>query len=259
VNDGRSDAIGRVSRSDDYERLLEHARRDEEIVGVILGGSRGKGFETARSDWDVYLLTIDGADPTDVRSRYDNPPAIDLASVQTLTGFAAYALAGHPDEWNRYTFAHLTPPFDRTGGELADLCAAKELIPPDIARERAALALDGYINSAFRCRKNARDGRGAASHLDASESIPYLLDFAFLSEGRIRPYNKYLDWELTHHPLQESWPAASQTALLDVVTRNDRSTQAGLFREVESAARRLGYGDVIDAWHASDLVELRQD
>jgi predicted nucleotidyltransferase len=54
------------------ERLLEEARGDDKVVGVVVLGSRGKGaFATERSDWDVLLVVreqrgeraIDGWEP----------------------------------------------------------------------------------------------------------------------------------------------------------------------------------------------------
>ncbi len=39
------------------EPLLEETRRDENVVGVVLFGSRGKGaFVTEASDWDVFVV-----------------------------------------------------------------------------------------------------------------------------------------------------------------------------------------------------------
>jgi len=43
-----------------------------------------------------------------------------------MSQFAAHAEVGSDDEWNRYTFAHVAPAFDRSNGELERLCRAKE-------------------------------------------------------------------------------------------------------------------------------------
>jgi len=49
-----------------FEDVLALAHSDSRISGIILGGSRGKGFETDRSDWDVYLVLFDGAGPDEM-------------------------------------------------------------------------------------------------------------------------------------------------------------------------------------------------
>jgi hypothetical protein len=61
--------------------------------------------------------------------------------------------------------------------------------------------LDGYVNMAFRALKSDRDGRPLERRLDAAESVHWWLDVVFTLEGRVRPYNKYLAWELREHPL----------------------------------------------------------
>jgi hypothetical protein len=63
--------------------------------------------------------------------------------------------------------------------------------------------LDGYINSLYRSLKSHRDGRPELAHLDAAESVPYLLTALFALDRRVRPYNKYLRWELERHPLSD--------------------------------------------------------
>ena len=61
--------------------------------------------------------------------------------------------------------------------------------------------LDGYVNMAYRALKSDRDGRALERRLDAAESVHWWLDVVFTLEGRVRPYNKYLAWELREHPL----------------------------------------------------------
>lgn len=61
--------------------------------------------------------------------------------------------------------------------------------------------LDGWLNYAYRALKNDRDGHHLERRLDAAESMPWLLDVTFTLAGRVRPYHKYLPWELRNHPL----------------------------------------------------------
>lgn len=78
-----------------------------------------------------------------------------------------------------------------------------------------------------------RDGRALECRLDAAESVPWLLDVIFSLAGRVRPYNKYLQWEVREHPLP-SWP---EPELLDVVSGildGDPSAIRAAFRRVEA-------------------------
>lgn len=48
-----------------YAELVERARADEDVLGLILTGSRGRGFRVRPdSDWDVRLVLRDGAPDT---------------------------------------------------------------------------------------------------------------------------------------------------------------------------------------------------
>jgi hypothetical protein len=43
-----------------YDELVRLAHRDDDVLGLVLGGSRGKGaFVSTESDYDVYLVTRD--------------------------------------------------------------------------------------------------------------------------------------------------------------------------------------------------------
>ena len=39
-----------------YQRLLDDARREPEVIGVVLSGARGKGFGTPHSDYHVWVV-----------------------------------------------------------------------------------------------------------------------------------------------------------------------------------------------------------
>lgn len=237
---------------DGFARLVRAAESDDRIVGLVLGGSRGKGLGTARSDHDAYVVVGDGVDPASLETGIDyERDGVDLAGVWTVSGFAAYAVDDGND-WNRYNFAHLTPTVDKLG-VLADLCAAKEWLPEAAARSQAAERLDGYLNFRYRAAKNRRDGNADAAALDAAESVLLLLDFAFTSERRVRPYNKFLAWELGVHPLDQRWGVAVNPASLrELVRTADPGLQAACFRAVEPVARHLGFGRVLDAWRAPE-------
>jgi hypothetical protein len=174
----------------------------------------------------------------------------------SLAEFRRHAAVGSELEWNRYTFAHVIAELDKSG-EIQQLLDEKGTLPKEAARAIAAEALDAYINQYYRSAKNFRDGNEQAGRLDAAESVPYFLVTLFALHERVRPYNKYLRWELEEHPLPGGeWSAARLLPLLDAVGVGDLSAQRRLFGDVERLARERGHGDVVDGWGA-DLALLR--
>jgi hypothetical protein len=113
------------------------------------------------------------------------------------------------------------------------------------------------VNGAYRSAKNRRDGRPDEVHLDAAESLPHLLTTMFALHRRVRPYNKYLGWELRQHPLADpAWDADRLLPRLRrVLADGDPGTQRDLFGDLAVAARAAGHGHVLDAW-GPDLALL---
>src|SRR5436305_15111442 len=142
------------------------------------------------------------------------------------------------------------PPLDKTG-TIAEQLRSVTTVDPATAGE----PLDGYINMYYRSAKNARIGLELASLLDAQESVPWYLQFVFNVHGRIRPYNKWLEWELREHPL----PVGVDLERLERIGRTAGvADQQVLFREAERIAREHGLGDVIKGWEP-DVAWLRGD
>ncbi len=46
-------------KSKEFEEVLERAKNDNRIVGLILTGGRGKGMFTENSDYDIAVITTD--------------------------------------------------------------------------------------------------------------------------------------------------------------------------------------------------------
>jgi hypothetical protein len=245
-----------VSAGEAYAELRALAKRDPNVIGLFLGGSRGKGIATEHSDYDVYLIV--GKNVGEYRRKFplrhgDDPEII----VFSLAELRRHAAIGSESEWNRYNFAHVTVEFDKTGGEIQALVDEKGSLPADAARSIAAEALDGYINQYYRSVKSLRDGNELAGRLDAAESVPWFLRMLFALHERVRPFNRYLRWELEQHPLPGAeWSAARLLQLLDAVAAGEPAAQRTLFRDVEELARERGHGDVVDAW-GDDLALLR--
>ena len=228
-----------------FEDLLEAARSREDVVGLYVFGSRGRDFMVdERSDWDVCVVL---ADP-EARERFDREfPYAHGARVE-IVSTTLDGIRNESSEHGRYAAAHADVVLDKTGGELTRVVAGQESLPSGTRDAVVREALDGYINQTYR---SLRYG----TRLDAVEAIPYALRTIFALENRVRPYNKYLEWELRHHPL-DGWTADDLLPLLDRVLTGERKAQHELFELIEEPARREGFGDVVDGWEP-DVEWLR--
>jgi predicted nucleotidyltransferase len=221
------------------DELLDAAQRDDNVVGLVVFGSRGKGaFVTERSDWDVFVV---------VREKRDDRPFVRGSGLETVE-VTLDELRNQPD-WQLYSLAWVEPRLDKTGEVAAALRDATHVDPT-----KAGEPLDGYVNFYYRSLKNARIGLELASLLDAQESIPWFLEFVFTVHGRLRPYNKWLAWELEQHPL----PWSDLPRLERIARTGDLAEQAALFRSAETLARDHRLGAVIDGWEP-DVALLRGD
>ena len=153
---------------------------------------------------------------------------------------------------------------DETGGKI--LAAVRRQAALSSSEQDTVLAarLDGYINFIYRALKSDRDGRLFESRLDAAEALPWFLDVVFALSGRVRPYNKYLAWELRNHPLEvPEWSADVLLPQIDAMFEGDPVALRTNFQVVERECRRadqtLGsdsLGRTIDGWGA-ELELLR--
>ena len=221
------------------EDLVRRATADPVVVGLVLTGSQARGVATRHSDVDVHVVVADRCD------RWSRIRSALLDQVVCTVD----ALADTSDVWQRYAFRGATVLLDRLDGGIAEL-VERQAVPTEAeARMWGREGLDGYLNLAYRAAKGRRDGADLAAALDEQECVPWLLTTVFALHGRLRPYNKYLRWELETYPLDEPWTASSfpTRALHDPI---------GLFPEVEGLARHCGHGDVLDAW-GTDLTLLR--
>jgi hypothetical protein len=233
-----------------FADLIKRAQADPNVVGLVLSGSQARdGMATAHSDYDLYLVTADGADWPPVRSA-----ELDL-SCMPLSAFRAYALPGHPADWDRYAFVHAKILVDKA--DIAAIVARKARLTVDESRDLALGAMGAYVNSGYRAAKSRRDGRKFAAHLDAVESLQHALTVMFAVHERVRPYNKCLAWELDRHPLP-GWPAADVLPALEKIVRHD-DVPAGqwLFGTIEAALTTAGWFSVVEDDWGSDLDLLR--
>jgi predicted nucleotidyltransferase len=224
-----------------YEELIRRAEADPAVLGVILTGSVARGMATEHSDADVIVVVPErGGQWTESTHTADlDTIVVSLADLSNVV-----------DRWERYVFRGARVLLDRLDGRIAALVAAQATLTAAEAQTWVRADLDGYINFAYRAAKNDRDGRHDLARLEDIESVPWLLWTLFALYGRVRPYNKYLRWELETLPLPAPWTAGYLIpALLD--------RPAALFPELEEVARAKGFGDVVDGWHAEDLELVR--
>jgi hypothetical protein len=192
------------------------------------------------------VILADDAQTDLTRFTGHRTPELDLVII-SLAEFRA-----GPPAFERYALTRATVVLDRLDGGIAQILSDRARLDADEAFQSSAEWLDAYANSLYRSVKNDRDGQALAAHLDAADSIRYLLELLFALDRRPRPYDKYLTWELARHPL----PGWDTDELLDTVNRiaraGDVRWQRRLFAHVEAA----GHSEVLDAW-GEDLDLMR--
>ena len=255
--DGLTDGLSVAARAA-LDELV--SRDDPAVVGLVLSGSAARGMATERSDVDVYVVRDDDVERETIRT-----PAIDEIqwSVADLEQVDRHGTGGW---YFRWSFAYAQVLRDDTGGRVTEAVRRQATVDDD--EQRWVLIdqdqLDGYVNFAYRALKSHRDGRLLEARLDAAESLPWLLNVVFTLAGRLRPYNKYLPWELREHPLGvPEWSAEAFLPEIERMVAGDaaaiRRTVAVVDREVrvwDAAHDTTVCGDMVDEWGA-ELGVLR--
>ena len=118
-----------MAKVERFEDLLEEAKADKNIIGLFLTGSRGKGFETENSDYDVDMVVKDKV-AEEYKKKYEmHTSNIDLG-VSSLSEFTKYAAWQSDYHWDRYNFTHVQALID-TNGQIQKLIDEKGSIPAD--------------------------------------------------------------------------------------------------------------------------------
>lgn len=220
--------------------------------GLALSGSAGRGMATHLSDLDVFVVLSDEAAAGRTTAHSDEVDEIPWSRTE-LHDVGAF---GTEDWWHRWSCAWTPVVLDRTGGELAGALLRQATLTP--AEADAVLIdhdrLDGWVNFAYRALKSDRDGRPFEARLDAAESVPWLLDVIFTMAGRVRPYNKYLPWELRTHPI-DGWPADELLGLVGRSLDGDASAIRETLPRIRAACaaydEQRGHTrttDMVDGW-----------
>lgn len=232
-----------------YETLLKRAKEDPAVLAFWLSGSRGKGRPTAHSDYDIVIVVAEDAYKSFFRElglaapfQGNWRPGVDL-TLATFPGIKATAA------WD-YSYAHVKASVDKTG-EAQPLIEAKARVPADKVSGFIHDSLDHAINQAYRALKCLRDGDPAASRLEAAGGVDPFLDAAFaLHGGRLRPYYKYLRWELATWPLTQL-PSGGVELMdrgLGVLGESGGPALSALLAVTKPAFCAAGHGAVYDGW-----------
>lgn len=238
----------------DYEKIIKEVEENEEVLGLILVGSRGKGFENEYSDYDLVMIIKDGAafgvSKKYTDSKIDN---VDL-KLYSLSDFKKYAAWDSPASWDRYNYAHVKILIDKTSGELAKIVKEKGYIPEDKREKLIDWWLDAYINGVYRSVKCIRNNNLVGAHLEAVNSILDLLTLIFAINGRHRPFLGYVQKELEQYPLESlPWePTDFIKKIKNVLETADLKTQQELLSGIEKMSREMGHGNIFDSWEGKD-------
>jgi predicted nucleotidyltransferase len=232
-----------------FNKLLEEAKNDPDIIGFFLGGSRAKGFETEYSDYDIFVVVKDDKFKHFLE-KYAKIKHFDIdLMVFTFDGFIDDA-NWETECYARYNYAHLKILIDKTG-QMQKYADEKGKVPKDKVESFIKAQLDGYINYLYRSLKCHRGNDLTAARLEAAVSIPYFFDVIFaIHDRRLRPYYKYLEWELTEFPLKKfpMEPKELLNAISRILDDADIKTQQKLLRISEEMFRGEGHGEVFDSW-----------
>jgi hypothetical protein len=238
--------------AEQFQQIVQHAQVDPHVIGMLLGGSRGKGFENESSDYDICVVVVDGT-PMQIREQYEqlNSETIDIWTY-SLSEIRAATAWGGPEHVDRYSYAHVTASIDKLDGEFQRLINSNGAIPDEQRTPFVRGVLGGYINSTYRSMRCLRRRDILGARLEAHDAIGYLLSVLFGREGRHQPFYSYLERELRKYPLT-SIPMSGYDLLAKIAAISetaDLAAQQELLAMVDALLRPAGYGDVFDDWGA---------
>jgi predicted nucleotidyltransferase len=153
-----------------YAAILERAREDPTVVGVIVFGSRGAGaLVVDDSDVDAMMI-VAGTTAEAKRWSTEHGSEVEVWAM-TLDEFRVHALPGTPTAWNRPTFLRVRIDLDRLDGEIGRIVERLRRLSADEAAALADTALDDYINSLYRSLRNLEGGRVLEGRVGGVETV----------------------------------------------------------------------------------------
>ncbi|SEW34288.1 Nucleotidyltransferase domain-containing protein [Austwickia chelonae] len=234
--------ITNLPYQEELSGLVDRVERDPNVVGVLLTGSYAHGLASSGCDVDLHVL---------LSERDDSWQPLRQGGLDLQVHDAQWLRRVPSDPsrwWDRYRIARGRLVTDRSGGALgADLRAWGTLSSVEQA-DAVDFALTPYLTYAMRSLYEFRTGELAAARLDAVENLPWALRLMFALQGRPRPTNRYLAWELEHHPLTTpAWKSEWVLGIVEALRRDGSpAAQRELFAAMEPPLRALGFGGVLD-------------
>lgn len=232
--------------AEEFDDAVKSLQAVPAVIGVALTGSQAReGMATEHSDADLIVFTEDSFTGT-----LPNPAGFDIAVYRQTAAATPRLPAEDFDEWyNRSAFLHAVTLFERVPGNVANWIAAQSTFTASDALQVAAYHLDGYLNLAIRALKSLRDGRQFSARLDSSEALGWALTTAFALERRVRPFNKYLEWELQRYPLTSpQLQAGTLLPIIDAVAQGDVARQRDLFPLLAPVAEEHNLTEILNGW-----------
>ena len=239
--------------ANDYKKILKESQENEDIVGLILVGSRGKGFDNEYSDYDMIMIVKDDVWKT-IYDKYE-PLSLDNVdlNIYSQTDFNKYAGWESADAWDRYDYAHTKILVNKTE-DLQKILDKKGTIPKEKQKEFIESWIDGYVNGVYRSVKCIRNNNLLGAHLEAVNSMLDILTLVFGMNGRHRPFLGYIEKEMRVRPLERlPWsPDEFFKKLKKVLETADLETQQELLKGIEKMSREMNYGYMFDGWEGKD-------
>lgn len=241
------------NNSEKFNQLLEKAKTDNNVVGLFLTGSRGKGFENEYSDYDIKIIIRDDAEDVEFKdNKKFKSEDMDL-TVMSLANLRKYAEWNSAFAWDRYSFARVKALMDKTD-EIQKIIDEKGIILEKDRSDFITSSLDAYINQVYRSVKCLRNNNEVGARLEAAASIPSLLDLVFAIHGRVRPFFGYLEKELGSVHLEKlPWKSDEFiNKILLIQSSADLSTQQEVLKTIKALLCKEGYDKVFDDWNGKD-------
>lgn len=258
-----------MDKRDKYNKLIDGLKANNKVLAVFLSGSRVKGLETPESDFDLYIIFDNSVSSTYIKIQqvklyalyHSLPLDISNKAMQTLQEFEPFAEMGSEFAWDRYNIARAEVVFDKSENTIITSLLQKKSVlskkeQDEIIHQHAA----DYLSHTYRSLKSFEKGESLAARLDASEAIMHMLWVLFALHSRVRPFNKYLKWELTRHPIEGFTLSTEHFLKLidEILQTGSIPAQQEIYKEIERLARKYGYQKYYDAWGGGKLREITE-
>ncbi len=240
-----------------FENFVDYLRERDDVLGLLLVGSRVFGMADTHSDIDVYIV-VSGSQPEligneirrVVRRDYRPMLRIDLSNQAILAfdDLRGFALIGSKFELTRFDFVHAELLFDKTDGRLTQLADAKRSLSEQEIELQLRRHLKQFIRCTCRSLQNNIEGNWGAARLDAAEASTHLISCLFALEGRVAPYHRYLQLELGDDELFKK---------VVLCAAADLDAQREVYARIRRGAVARGFGEDFEVWGHRNAGEVR--